>query len=55
MGWYMIAYCHTFVFFNINLYEENFRLSISHENNKMMTINSSRTYPHCLPPRKIFS
>ena len=30
MGWYMIAYCHTFVFFNIDLYKENFRLSISH-------------------------
>ena len=46
MGWSMIAYCHTFVFFNIDLYKENFRLSISHENNEMMTINSSQTIEH---------
>jgi hypothetical protein len=43
MGWSMIAYCHTFVFFNIDLYKKKFRLSISHENNEMMTINSSQT------------
>ena len=46
MGWSMIAYCHTFVFFNIYLYKENFRLFISYENNEMMTINSTQTIEH---------